>query len=128
MRPDPADMSPSDLRLLREELGLSVRGLAAALGVTERAIHRWEIEAQQMRQAQADRFADLVEYTDRAVDELVAAHIVGQRLPVYPNNAAYQQAAKAEGHERVLTAQWHRAVVRRAAKQTGAHTDWARAD
>lgn len=121
---DPLEMTAAELVCLREGMGFTVRAVAAALEVTERTIHRWERKGPgQMRRSQADRLVWLVEYTDRAVEDLVAAHAPGERIVTYATDQAY----RGSNPEVVLSAAWHRQVARRAAERCGARIDYEQA-
>jgi len=120
MRRDPLEMTCAELRGLRESLGLTVRALAEGIGQDESTVYRWESGAQRISAGNARSLAALVDYTDRRVEDLVAAHRPGAPIVTYPSD----RADRGSGPGRVLSAQWHRVVARRAAERTGARVVW----
>lgn len=109
----PLIMTAAELRCLRERLGLSTRALAAAIGRSERNVARWENGQQRLARETADALVDLADYTDAAVDALVAA--APDTISVYRNDAAFR--AHEDTGDRVLSAAWHRMVAARAAER-----------
>lgn len=112
---DPMTMSPADLKCLREDLGMSVPVLAAAIGTSTTTIERWESEksiAYRISRANADAVRQVVEDTQRAVDELVVS--AGSEIVVWSNDDEYRAAGGR------FSAEWHRRVARRVKERTGA--------
>ncbi|MEU5157282.1 helix-turn-helix transcriptional regulator [Glycomyces sp. NPDC021274] len=106
-------MTAAELRCLRELLGLSTRALAAAIGRSERNVARWENGQQRLARDTAEALAELADYTDAAVDALVAA--APDTISVYRNDGEFR--AHEDTGARVLSAAWHRMVAARAAER-----------
>lgn len=106
-------MTPAELRCLRERLGLTVRAMESAIGMTYQTITRWENGSRPISNSNARALADLVAYTDAAVDALVEA--APARIVVYRDDNAFRDHEDTGG--RVLSAAWHRAVAWRAAER-----------
>lgn len=117
MRRDPAEMTIAELRRLRESLGLTVRALAAAIGVDRRTVTRWEA-GEALSEGSASALRRLVEYTNRSVDKLAETHGPGDRIVTYPTDKAYREAGGQ------LPSAWHRMVADRAAERCGARIDY----
>lgn len=116
-RMNPMAMLPADLKCLREDLGLSVPTLAAAIGTSTTTVERWEMppgnpNAYRISKANAESFRRVVEDTGRAVDEIVAS--AGREIVVWSNDEEYRAAGGR------YSAEWHRRVARRAKERTGA--------
>lgn len=113
-------MSPAELLCLRGSLGLTLKAFAAAVGVDSSTVFAWEgdpkriSKPQKISEANARAVAALVEYTDRAVADLAAAHGPGNPIVIYSTDKQYRAAGG------VLSAAWHRMVARRAAAECGA--------
>lgn len=106
-------MTPAELRVTREFLGLTGDCLAAILDVNPRTVRSWE----QGRDPIPDRIRVEVEHiehvTATAVGELVAAleQTADPTVTVYPTDADMHRARPDTAH---LTARWWRHVVARA--------------
>lgn len=111
----PLMMTAAELRCLRESLGLNVRDLAKAIGRTERNVYRWEAGEHSLARGTADALAALVAYTDAAVTALVEAYEPDAAITTYRTDEEFR--AHVDTGILELSAQWHRAVVWRAAQQ-----------
>lgn len=121
MQRDPSEMNPAQLLRLRESfLELSTRSLGAAIGVDRRTVIRWEA-GDPLSEANAQALRELVEYTNRCVDDLVASHAPGEPIITYRTDEDY----RASKPDRVLTARWHRGAAERAADRVGGWIDFA---
>lgn len=109
----PLLMTDAELRCLREQLGLSVRDLAKAVGRHERNVHRWENGEQAISRETADAVQELVAFTNATVTALVDGG--GETIATYRNDQTFHE--NFETGARNLPASWHRAVAWRAAKQ-----------
>lgn len=110
----PHTMTPAELRALRESMGLTVRALAAAVGVGERAVDRWERGHSRPARRHAARLEGLRAYTDAAVESLSTED------PILTYRTTEEFHAAEPPGEWVLPASWHRMVAWRAAQDTGA--------
>lgn len=118
MQRHPSEMTPAELRCLRESLSLTVRALSAAVGQSYQTITRWESGERAISQRSAAALADLVAYTDEAVETLVAIHSPGSVLTTFLADDEVREHVDTGGW--VLSAAWHRMVAWRAAGRTGA--------
>lgn len=113
MERHPSEMTPAELRCLRESLGLTVRAMSAAVGQTYQTVTRWESGERRISPRSAAALADLVGYTDAFVDGLVRVHRAGRPLVTYLTDDDLRAHVDTGG--RVLSAAWHRASAWRAA-------------
>lgn len=118
MERHPSEMTPVELRCLRESLGFTVRALSAAIGRTYQTITRWESGEHPISAHSAAALADLVAYTSVFETDLAATHPAGSTITTYLTDKAVAEFVDTGG--RVLSAAWHRGVAWRAAKRTGA--------
>lgn len=114
---DPMTMSPADLKCLREDLGLSVPALAAAIGTSTTTVERWEMpsgnpNAYRISRSNAEAFGRVVEDTERTIGDLAAS--AGRQITVWSNDDDYRAAGGR------YSAEWHRRVARRVKERTGA--------
>lgn len=113
--PEDERMTPAELRVVREYLGLSGEALAGLLGVSARTIRHWEGGVYPI----PDGVRIEVEAIEAETAEAVSA-VIGRlnsaaevRLVTYRSDAEYRQA-----HPEVrFPASWHRAVVARVAQE-----------
>lgn len=110
----PHTMTTAELRALRESLGLSLRAFAAAVGVGERTVDRWERGDSRPARRHVARIEALCAYTEAAVERLTGQAVI----LTYRTTAEFHDAEPPEGW--VLPASWHRQVAWRAAQETGA--------
>jgi transcriptional regulator with XRE-family HTH domain len=111
----PSEMTPAELRCLREELRLTVKALSAAIGQTYQTVTRWESGERVPSRYSSAALADLVTLTDSTVAALVAAHEPGATIVTYLDDASFQEHVDTGVF--VLPASWHRGVAWRAAAQ-----------
>ncbi|MGN8245219.1 helix-turn-helix domain-containing protein [Cellulomonas soli] len=111
----PADerMSPAELRVVREYLGLTGEALAAYLGVSSRTVRHWEAGQFAVPDGVRLELEQLEEITARAVDDAVAQllDVPEPTVLVYRSDEEYRAAQP----DTRLPASWHRAVIARAA-------------
>lgn len=114
-RRDLRAMTPAELCCLREdELGMSVRAFAAALGKDTSTVWRWETGPRPPSRRNAARIEALLDYTDAVVDRLA------EQAPIvtYATVEAFRSAEDTGGW--VLPVEWHRMAAWRAAERSGA--------
>lgn len=110
-----ARMTPAELRVVREFLGLSGTALASYLGVSDRTVRHWEegkypipdgvrLEIEKLEAYTAQRVAGVVEKLLDIPDPVVVT---------YRTDEEYRAAHPGSP----LTAGWHRAVIARAAQK-----------
>jgi len=124
---EPSEMTPAELRCLRESLGMTITELALCVrhprSLNERTVRRWESGPHSISKPNAEAFARLVAYTDDSVHAIVEAHRPGAPITTYWDDEALHQAEP--GLWPALPASWHRAVAWRAAQQIpGATIDY----
>jgi len=112
---DPSEMTPAELRCLREELRLTVRALSAAIGQTYQTVSRWESGERTPSRYSASALADLAAFTDAAVADLVEAHEPGSTIVTYLDDETFREHVDTGAF--VLSAAWHRGVAWRAARE-----------
>lgn len=112
---NPSEMTPAELRCLREELRLTIKALSTAIGQTYQTVTRWESGERALSRYSASALADLVALTDTAVADLVEAHEPGSTIVTYLDDETFREHVGA-GHF-VLSAAWHRGVATRAAER-----------
>lgn len=112
---DPSDMTPAELRCLREELRLTVRALSAAIGQTYQTISRWESGKRAPSRYSANALVDLATFTEAAVADMVKTHEPGSTIVTYLDDETFQEHVDIGTF--VLPAAWHRGVAWRAARQ-----------
>lgn len=138
MRPDEAAadvvpagerMSPAELRLARERLGLTLEWLARRLEVHERTVRKWEAGISPvpdgarldvevlLAQAAAAVRSTVTELTDR---EVAGDHDDIRPVPVLMTYRSDADYAEHDPSEPWPCAGWHRAVIARVLEQTGA--------
>lgn len=105
--------SPAEILVLRERLGLTRTALGKMLGVSERAVQRWEDGERTMLTAHADKLTALEEDADREVARSIRAMerlTESERVMVVYRNDAHLR----EHHpESPVTAGWVRAIAGR---------------
>lgn len=115
-RRDLREMTPAELRCLREdELGMTMRAFAAAIGTNASTVWRWETGPRPPSKRNAAKIEALLDYTDTMVDRVAAA---GEPIVTYATDAAFQDSEDTGGW--VLPVEWHRMVAWRASERTGA--------
>lgn len=108
-------MNRAEFRVLREALGLTGAEVAQVCGVGARAVRRWEQGGSRIGEEFVQPLMDLASQTDREVARLVTRT---QRMR-HPRIVTYgtDEAFAAEHPDSTRSAQWHRAVSARAARQ-----------
>ena len=105
--------TPAEILALRERLGLTRKALGERLGVSERAVARWEDGERKMLTAHADRLAGLEESAEREVTRFVRSmnHLdQSERVMVVYRNDAHLR----KHHPSLpVTAGWVRAIAGR---------------
>jgi DNA-binding transcriptional regulator YiaG len=115
-RRDLREMTPAELCCLREdELGMTVRAFAKAIGTNASTVWRWEKGPRPPSKRNAATIAALLDYTDAVVDRVAAA---GEPIVTYATDEAFQAGEDTGGW--VLPVEWHRMVAWRASERTGA--------
>lgn len=116
--PDDERMSPAELRVVREFLGLSSSDLARHLGVTDRTVRHWEAGKYPV----PDGVRLAVEKLEADTARFVAG--VVEKLMDYPDPVVVTYRTDEEYHEAhpeiPLPASWHRAVIARVAQEVPA--------
>lgn len=130
LRNELADEDPltaAELRVAREEMGLTGDHLAKMLGVNPRTLRSWEQGRDPIPGRIRPEIAELKEATNQAVAEAVSSiNEEGDTLITYRSDDEYQAGRRGQGWKASRwTASWHRQVVARAAAQTGARIDYA---
>ncbi|GEO94710.1 helix-turn-helix domain-containing protein [Kocuria turfanensis] len=117
----PADgrMTPIELKVVREALGLSREQLAAALDVGLRSVDDWESDRRPIPEGVRDDVERIEAYTAEVADQL-AAHLLEHAggtpvLEVYDRDAD-MPALDLPGAPLPPTARWWRAVAHRVAE------------
>jgi transcriptional regulator with XRE-family HTH domain len=123
-------LTPAEVRVAREYLGLTGDKLAEKLGVNPRTLRSWEQGRDPIPGRIRPEIAELKAATDAAVAKLVAGleDADDNTLLTYRNDEEYKAGVSgtnwAEGWHG-WSASWHRQVCARAAAQTGARIDYA---
>lgn len=104
-----ATMTPAEFRCAREFLGLEIKWIAAALGVTVRQVNRWERGVTPIPTRASDWLHAALADARSCVDCLVA-----ENAPL----VTYADAEVTVGDED-YPASWHRMVCARVADATG---------
>lgn len=131
LRDDLASEDPlngAEVRVVREQLGLTGDHLAKKLGVNPRTVRSWEQERDAVPGPFRPDIAQMKADTDQAVADAVASWEAGDEdaLYVYRNDDDFDAARKAGRHKYWgWSASWHRQVIARAAAQTGARIEYA---
>ena len=116
--PEDERMTPAELRVVREFLGLSSAALAGYLGVTDRTVRHWEAGKYPVPDGVRIEIEKLEAYTARFVADVV------ERLLDIPDPVVVTYRTDEEYHEAhpeiPLPASWHRAVVARVAQEVPA--------
>ncbi|MFF1284328.1 helix-turn-helix domain-containing protein [Streptomyces sp. NPDC058299] len=122
-------LTPAEVRIAREYLGLTGDKMAERLGVNPRTLRSWEQGRDAIPGRIRPEIAELKAATDAAVAELVAGLEDGDddTLITYRNDDEYKAGVSgtpwSEGWHG-WAASWHRQVCARAAAQTGARIDF----
>lgn len=130
---DEDPLTPAEVRIAREYLGLTGDRMAEKLGVNPRTLRSWEQGRDPVPGRIRPEIAELKEATDAAVAKLVAglAESGDDTLITFGSDEEYTAWAKgiswSEGWHG-WPASWHRQVCARAAAQTGARIDYADED
>jgi transcriptional regulator with XRE-family HTH domain len=102
-------------------MGLTIRAMSAALGITYQTITRWENGSWPISNTNAGVLSELVAYTNAVVDALVEA--APATIIVYRDDKAFRANEDTGGW--MLSAAWHRMVAVRAAERIpGARVDY----
>jgi len=113
--PEDERMTPAELRVVREFLGLSSAALAEILGVSDRTVRHWEAGKHPIPDGVRLEVERLEAYTAEFV-----AGVVG-KLTVHPAPVVVTYRSDREYHaahpEIPLPASWHRAVMARVAQE-----------
>lgn len=113
---DPQEMTPAELRCLREDLWMTVRDLGRALDVTRHTVTRWESDRYPISTENAGKLRRLIEFTDQSVENLRDEGV--DPIRTYEQDADVRAGEEPGGW--VLPASWYRMVAWRAAGRTGA--------
>lgn len=133
LRDDLADedpLSPAEVRVAREYLGLTGDKMAEKLGVNPRTLRSWEQGRDPIPGRIRPEIAALKTATDAAVAKLVASldDSDDDTLITYRNDDEYKDGVRdtpwSDGWHG-WSASWHRQACARAAAQTGARIDYA---
>ena len=100
--PITAPLTDAEVRVCREQLGLTAEQLAAELGVRVRTIHRWEHGVTPIPAGAADEIGRLTDEQDTQVEQLVMLHL-DQPEPVLQIPRAGEHLGRPAG--------WWRAVA-----------------
>ncbi|WP_440581081.1 helix-turn-helix domain-containing protein [Streptomyces sp. PT19] len=113
--PEDERMTPAELRVVREYLGLTPEWLASHLNITGRQVRNWEQGKTPIPDAHRLEIRNLERYTGEFVSA-VRDHLMDLPDPhviTYRNDAEYHAA-----HTGVrFPASWHRAVIARVAQE-----------
>ncbi|MFI8944103.1 helix-turn-helix domain-containing protein [Streptomyces syringium] len=126
LRDDLADEDPltaAELRIAREQMGLTGDHLAKLLRVNPRTLRSWEAGRDEVPGRIRPEIAELKQATDKAVADLVAS-LDGEDdavLITFRNDEDYLAAHRGSQ----WNASWHRQVCARAAERAGARIDYA---
>lgn len=116
--PDDERMTPAELRVVREFLGLTPEWLASHLNVSARTVRHWEAGKYAIPDGVRIEVEDLEartgEYVSLIVDTLMDVPDPG--LITYRDDAEYEAAHPG----REFPASWHRAVAARVAQEVPA--------
>lgn len=107
-------MTPAELRVAREFLGLSGAALARLLQVSDRTVRHWEEGKYPIPDGVRLEIEKLEEYTAQCVAGVVEKllDIPDPVVVTYRNDEEYHAV-----HSDPLTAGWHRAVIARVAQE-----------
>lgn len=113
--PDDEIMTPAELRVVREYLGLTGEALAVHLGVSSRTVRHWEAGVYAIPDGVRLEIEQLEELTATAVADAISQlmDVPDPVALVYRTDELYHYT-----HPGIpLPAAWHRAVVARAAQE-----------
>ncbi len=113
--PEDERMTPAELRVIREYLGLAGEWLARELGVQERTWRRWEAGTSPIPDGVRLHIEDIEERTAQFVHEVVQQlmDLPDPAVVTYRSDAEYRQAQP----ELRWPATWHRALIARVAQE-----------
>lgn len=127
-------MTPADLKVRREALGLTQSALAVRLGVSDRTIRHWESGTFEIPEGVDDDLLELEVFTDEQVALGVSAargfidsldfdssDEYAIRIKTYATDADYWAA---NGMGDGLTAAWHRRLVYRISEHFSAECEF----
>jgi transcriptional regulator with XRE-family HTH domain len=113
--PDAKRITPAELTVVREHLGLTPEWLADYLGVSARNVRHWEAGKHQIPGGIRQRVEDLErqagEFASGVIDQL--ANEPDPVVQVYRSDDAYCAAHPGM----LLSARWHRAAIARVAQK-----------
>ena len=109
-------MNGARIRVVRQDLGLTVDTAAAVLGVETTTMRRWETARSKMPPGAVEDLLALVERS-RALARAYAAELAGQAEPWLVTYASDEALWAAQPDLAPLPAAWHRAVVARVIDQ-----------
>jgi transcriptional regulator with XRE-family HTH domain len=127
---DEDPLTPAEVRIAREYLGLTGDKMAEKLGVNPRTLRSWE----QGRDSIPGRIRPEIAEMKAATDAVVARLVAGledsddDMLITYRNDDEYKEAMRGTSWSEGLhgwSAAWHRQVCARVAAQTGARINYA---
>ena len=127
---DEDPLTPAEVRIAREYLGLTGDKMAEKLGVNPRTLRSWEQGRDPIPGRIRPEIAGMKAATDAAVAKLVASveGVDDGMLITYRSDDEYKAGVRgtawSEGWHG-WSASWHRQVCARAAAQTGARIDFA---
>jgi len=112
-------LTPAEIRVLREYLGLSEMALAAYLQVTDRTVRHWEAGQTTIPAAAQDLMIHLAARTAETVEAIVRSSPLMDRprpvLLTFRSDAEFTAEHHLNEPGRPLPASWHRALCARVA-------------
>lgn len=121
---DPSEMTPAQLRRLRQRLSLTVRALSAVTGQSYQTITRWESGTWPLSAQSAAALVDVIHRTEAAIADLVATAPPGTVIETYRSDKELREARPDlvariddEGEPVYWPASWHLMVVDLATEQ-----------
>lgn len=111
-----SSMSPAEFVCARELLGLPINWVAEQLGVSKRAVYRWEAGTYQIPERAAERMRAWVAQANQ---------MVGMATLAVNRDTSLCHTTFQDGQEELeMPASWHRMVTARAAERTGREIRW----
>jgi hypothetical protein len=113
--PDAKRMTPAELTVVREHLGLTPEWLANYLGVSARTVRHWEVGKHKIHGGIRQEVEDLEQQTEEFVSGTID-QLINEPDPVvqvYRSDEEYHAAHP----DALLPARWHRAAIARVAQE-----------
>lgn len=116
--PEDERMTPAELRVVREFLGLTPEALASLLKVSARTVRHWEAGKYAIPDGVRLEVEGAEEYTARNVTAAIEQFmdVPDPTVVTFATDAEFQAA----NPDSPMTAQWHRAVIARVAQEVPA--------